>query len=448
MVRSTRFLILMLGAVVLLAAPGIAQSAPDSDVPGSEEGAVISDSAEDAVRDQFRRQGGGGGGISKALSKLEVHGFMTQAWATTNFVGGRLPNPDGSEAGPTFDELALGISDDGTFDYRTMALQFRYQMTDKDIVVIQLSSRSLGESLISDVEDEIELDWAFYEHRITDNTSVKVGRVQIPLGIFNEIRDVGTILPFYRPAFAFYREGTFTSETVDGVLLSHTFWPESDWSLETDVYIGEWDYFEFSPFDQALTIANNKGYGGQLWLNTPLPGLRLGFGGHKRKTTGGAEGISRQIGGEDDFDDIYASIDANLSRFVFRAEYREFAGEAAPNPLFGGAPFRGVIPFWYAQIGVHASEKVRVFAQYENEKSRGSSPVLAEPFDTTLREDFGIAINYLFSPNVVLKAEYHEVEGEDLSFLPVFGPAGFQLQPVNFQLDSGDYSILSLSVSF
>lgn len=386
------------------------------------------------------------------LSKLEVHGFLTQAWATTDFVGGRFPGPGGVDPGPTFDELALGISEDGTFDYRTMALQFRYQISPKDIMVVQLSSRSLGDSLINDVEEEIELDWAFYERRLTDNTSLKVGRVQIPLGIFNEFRDVGTILPFYRPSFVFYREGTFTSETVDGVLLSHVFNPESDWSIEADVYVGEWDYFEFSPFDSALTIAENEGYGAQIWLNTPIPGLRFGAGGHIRETSGGAEGVTRAPGTKNDFDDIYFSIEAALSRFVFRAEYREFTGDPAPSPLFLGQDLRATFPFYYAQVGYHFNDKFRVYLQHEVEDGKNSSPALTRDFDVVFREDTGIAFNYIFNPNLVLKAEYHEVGGEDLTFLPIFGPEGppvpRALDPLIKDLEDGNYAIVSLSVSF
>ena len=96
----------------------------------------------------------------------------------------RPPNPDGSPAGPTTQELSIGIPEDGTTDYRTLALQFRYDISDKDTMIIQLSSRALGIAPIGDLEDEIELDWAFYERRVGDNTSIKIGRILIPIGIF------------------------------------------------------------------------------------------------------------------------------------------------------------------------------------------------------------------------------------------------------------------------
>jgi hypothetical protein len=386
--------------------------------------------------------------FSRALSKLTVHGYLTQAWATANYVDGRLPGPGGVDPGPTFDEIALGIPEDGTFDYRTMALQFRYEISEKDIMVVQLSSRSLGDSPIENFEDEIELDWAFYERRLTDNTSVKVGRVQIPLGIFNEIRDVGTILPFYRPPFVFYREGTFTSETVDGINLSHTFAPQSDWALDFDVYAGDWTSFEQSFFDEGVSVADNEGYGFQLWLNTPVLGLRFGLGGHHRDVTGGSEGAIREVGATSRFDDWYASVDGVFNRFVIRGEYREFSGDPEVTPAFGGGVFDGTIILYYLQVGFHPTEKFRIYLQSEVNDTESSATTFTNDFDAKLREDLGIAINYLFSPNLVLKAEYHDVQGEDIGLLPVFGPSGLLLQPFTQEVDGGDYSIVSLSVSF
>lgn len=381
------------------------------------------------------------------LSKLQIHGFLTQAYGTSNFVGDRIPVQTG-DPGPTFNEIALGIPEDGTFRYWTIALQFRYEMTPRDIMVVQFSSRALGDSPISRIEDEVELDWAFYERRLADHTSLKVGRVQIPLGIFNEIRDVGTILPFYRPPFLFYREGTFTNETVDGIVLSHTFWPESDWSLESDFFIGDWETFELTPFiELEASTANDQGFGTQLWLNTPIPGLRFGYGIHTRDRTGGAEGVIREPGATTTFLDWYASVEAAFEKVVFRAEWRQFSGDREVSPALMADDFFSNIDNYYAHIGYHFTEQFRVYAQYEKNENSLHASVFTNGFDVSLEEDFAIAVNYLFSPNLVLKAEHHIVEGEDFSFVPEF-TNGFRLRPFTQKLESGDRTIISLSVSF
>ncbi len=392
----------------------------------------------------------GSSGISQTLSKLTVHGFLTQAYATASF-------SEGGFFSPTDDERILGIPEDGTFDYRAMALQFRYEISTKDIVIVQFSSRSLGDSPIEEVEDEIELDWAFYERRIGDDTSIKIGRVQIPFGIFNELRDVGTVLPFYRPAFTFYREGSFTSETVDGVVFSHTFAAQSEWSLDFDAYLGTWDLVESPSLGQGETsLATADGFGVSLWLNTPVYGLRLGAGYQQRDVSGGLEGLFRPVGGEDTFDDFWASFDYAGDRFVARAEYRTF--EADPDEVFAGGEF----PLWYGQLGYHPNEKLRIYVQAEFSDAKqpkedffqpvfGGLPI-TEDVDIRFREDIAASLSYLFSSNLVLKLEHHfDVTTEQLGIVPVFAPPfpfPIGLRPVTAVSDGGEYTILSFSVSF
>src|SRR6185295_2209749 len=98
---------------------------------------------------------------------ITVHGFLTQAYAST----------DGHQF--------VGITEGGTTDYRSAALQLRADMTRKDSFAILIAHERLGESPVMSFRDEVELDWLFYEHRFA-SSAVKVGRVQIPFGIYNE----------------------------------------------------------------------------------------------------------------------------------------------------------------------------------------------------------------------------------------------------------------------
>ena len=455
--KVTRILALLL-AVVLLASQGIAAVADEAafeDMAAADE-STEDDSAQDGddssmASEEPELSSPPSSYTSGPLSKLFVHGFLTQAFATGSFQEGRFATADGSPAGPTAEELSLGIPEEGTTDYRSVAIQFRYEITPQDIMIVQLSSRALGDSPISDSEDEVELDWAFYERRIRDHTSIKVGRVQIPFGIFNEFRDVGTILPFYRPAFVFYREGSFTTETVDGILLSHTFIPESEWSIEANVYFGEFDLVELDPFSvTALPARCEDCWGSQFWLNTPIFGLRFGLGNQRRNLTEGAEGITRPVGGRDSFDEWLASIDAVFTKWVFRAEYREF--DTGPNvfPAFMVEDFSAKFPSYYFQVGFHPTQKFRIYLQSEFSDFQTNTALFTERQKFTAREDVGIALNYLFSPNVVLKAEYHDVSGQDQGFAPVMltAPPFFQLQPIYKDIDDGNYTIISLSASF
>jgi hypothetical protein len=383
-----------------------------------------------------------------AKSKLEVHGFLTQAYATGSLVEGRFPNPDGSPAGPTFSEQAIGIPEDGTFDYRNMAIQFRYAMSDKDVMVMQLSSRSLGDSPITAAEDDIELDWAFYERKLADSTSIKVGRVQIPYGIFNEIRDVGTILPFFRPAYNIYQEGSFTSETVDGLNLSHSFAADSDWSVDADIYFGQWELAEVDQFSGESKVARAKdSYGLQLWLNTPVSGLRAGVAYQHREVF---DGILRLPDDPSIYDDFLYSLDGSFDKWVFRSEFRTFSTEPDIIPILLATDFEVRIDAFYAQLGWHPTTALRFYGQFETTDIWQNASSFTTAHSLKQREDISVAVNYLFSANIVLKAEYHQVEETDQSFIPVFGPTPGppKLQPIFAPLENGDYTIISLSASF
>ena len=118
----------------------------------------------------------GKGGDSEA-SPLTIHAFLTQGF--------------GKSDGFTI----FGIPEEGTTDLRTLALQFRYDLSPQDVFVLQLNHERTGLDPVSEKRPDVALDWAFYERRLGSGRSIKVGRIPVPFGVYNEIRDVGTVLP-------------------------------------------------------------------------------------------------------------------------------------------------------------------------------------------------------------------------------------------------------------
>ncbi|MEM9556908.1 MAG: hypothetical protein AAGC60_21795 [Acidobacteriota bacterium] len=312
--------------------------------------------------------------------KLTVHGYLSQAYADSS------------------DGQVLGVPTDGTTDYRTMALQFRYAVTDKDSVVVQLSHETQGESPFDDLRDEIELDWAFYEHAFDAGTTLRVGRIPIAFGIYNELRDVGTLLEFYRPPTSIYFEGAFSNEAVDGLSLSHRF--DWSWPLTVDVYYGGWQRYDSSaPITDVGVGEVDDAIGGQLWLETPVDGLRFGLAAQTWDLSGGLTRL--RSGEEDPADVILASFELSRERWYIRGEWQEIATSilVAPNLDYTA---------WYAQAGVRfGSWGVNLlFENSDIEGTGGFAPVGIDPF----YEDTVLGVTYSFSPSVVAKAEYHDIE--------------------------------------
>jgi hypothetical protein len=198
--------------------------------------------------------------------KFQIFGHLTQAFGWSD---------QGSIRGTT---------EEGTSDLRNLVIEFRWVKSAKETVVIQLSHERCGVDFLFPEEDQIEVDWPFYQRNIGTETDLKVGRLNIPLGIYNEIHDVGTLLPFFDLPLSFYADVLSSAETVDGVSLAHTFAARSTWDLETTLYLGGWETVEQQvDLEERFLVRNleahaEDGVGVQSWLNTPVPGIRIGAG--------------------------------------------------------------------------------------------------------------------------------------------------------------------------
>lgn len=357
--------------------------------------------------------------------KFQIFGHLTQAYGRSS---------RGS---------IVGTEEDGTTDLRNVAVQFRWNRSSRDAAVVQLSHERRGEDIFAPRGDEVEVDWAFYERRIGEHTALKVGRLNIPLGIYNEVRDVGTLLPFFDLPISMYAGVLNSVETVDGISVSHTFAPRSDWDLTADLYFGGWDTFQQKvSAGTRFGIANlearaEDGVGVQLWLNTPLPELRFGAG----ASTWLLDGQLSTSGSKDRWNSYHVSLDASGDKWMMRAEARHWRFDqdfgaffGMPDPLFGKAERDG----FYVQLGIWLTSKIGLFGQYEMTSLDDNLDLL--PLDD-FHEDAALSLNYRFSPDLLAKIEFHTAETRFPLGLPDGRAVG--ADPVDV-----DWAIVGLSVSF
>lgn len=331
------------------------------------------------------------------FDRLQIHGHLSQGYATSS------------------DLPLFGIPKGGSTDYRNAALQFRYGLSDADFAVLQLKHRRLGESILTAQGGDLELGWAFYQRRFGE-ASVRLGRVPLPGGIFNEIRDVGTILPFYRAPGNFYIEGV---ETVDGVIGSYDL-RVRDWSLELHLgYGGAGLKFphatELGP--ELVEKRFEDLVSGQVWLNTPLAGVRIGASGFRWETVDDAVGAVAEMNVRQ------LSLDAVRDRAYGRAEYREMD--------LGSLR----ITNYYAQGGVRYGA-FSVNAQGDFSDWERVTPIGVLSFQAA--KDLALGLNYAQSANLVYKLEAHRAKGMNFDVY---------VDPMNGSRET-DYFIGSVSVSF
>jgi hypothetical protein len=320
---------------------------------------------------------------AETASKLSFHAYLNQAYARSD------------------DHQIYGIPQDGTTDYASLAIQFRYQMTGDDLVAVQFGHDRLGRSTLNSVSSDVLLDWAFYQRRLGDATSVKVGRVQLPLGIYNEVQDVGTILPFYTAPQTVYLKSR-TTETLDGVMISHAFGGRSGWSVDADFYGGSWDRTEQSASSGEVAEARaENAFGTQLWLNTPLSGVRFGLAALRFDVTGGLI----QVNAKDRVTAYVLSYDGTFDRFFTRAEliHGQQPGRLAPFVVTDKLEYLG----GYGQIGFAVTPQLKINLQLEESKidlNFGAGYTL-------LNRDLALGLSYAFNSSTVVKLEGHRTYG-------------------------------------
>lgn len=339
--------------------------------------------------------------------RLSIHGYLTQGYGIAN--GGQI----------------FGIDENGTSDYGNAALQFRYAISSDDYAVMQFAHRRIGNSSLVFNESEVTVDWVYYGRRL-GNAEVKVGRIPIPAGIYNEIRDVGVLLPLYRAPFNFYLEGSFTSETVDGVVASYLFGADKPWSVEIAGFAGQWDIDDRTDNGfvwQTQTVRATGGAGGQFWVNTPLQGIRFGGGASRYDTHNVAT-----VGGL--WKEWHASVDAQLPFVTAQAEHRYIQ---FPNGDYNTS---------YAYVGIRPIGGLTLHGMYDVadinvDIEMGGMPI---NLDVDYNDEITVGASYAVSPNMVVKGELHRSTGYWADY-PVLNPA---IAPP-FRVD---YLIVSASAAF
>lgn len=315
---------------------------------------------------------------AQSAGDIAIHGYLTQGWGATS--------------GPQF----YGIGKEGTTDLRTAALQFRYDR-DENGFVVQVNHRRLGASAITDYESSVNLNWAFYERSIGDATKVKVGRIPIPRGIYNEQRSIGVLLPTYRPPVVFYDEGAYYSETIDGLVASHTFRDGHAWSVDLNAYGGGWSTLAYDQSGDVYSVSRiraENAYGAQLWLNTPVDGVRLGFASQHYRWRPIGE-ANAQAGDPANVTELHASLDATRSYGFLRAE--------AQQQDFSADVFQSA----YAQLGIRPVSRLLLVGEMQQARETQQTYAPDWPVDFTWHRSVGAGVNYSLSPALVLKVEHH-----------------------------------------
>lgn len=222
--------------------------------------------------------------------------------------------------GRSSDLPTLGIPVKGTTDYRIFTLQTRYKLTDKDEFVGQLLNRRFGSSPLAGALNDVTAQWAYWNHKFEfagAKGTAKVGRTPLPRGLLNEVRYIGSVLPFFRPSMESYSDAF---DALDGAVLSMRK-PIGDFSLEAHGFFGgsDWRSVVTTSTGQDVRVQRMENYyGSQLYLDVPFANIRLGAHAARMEVrTPTARGIMTNT---------FVSAQSQFSRFTLRAEQSNLNG--------------------------------------------------------------------------------------------------------------------------
>jgi hypothetical protein len=167
----------------------------------------------------------------------------------------------------------LAFDENGSLEFAEAGINFRKQLTDNLSAGVQLFGRDLGGTDLN-----AQLDWFGLDYRWRDWLGIRVGRVKIPFGLYNDSQDIDAVLPVVLLPQGIYpladRQFLLAQTGVD--IYGFRRLGDRGGALQYEAYLGA----------LALTLNSATGVvfndvhvpyvaGGRLVYETPIDGLRV-----------------------------------------------------------------------------------------------------------------------------------------------------------------------------
>lgn len=102
------------------------------------------------------------------MDDLMIHGFISQGYMKSD------------------DNNFLAQTEDGSFQFNEMGINFTSVISTNLHLGMQFFARDQGKY----GNDEVRIDWAFGDYHFKDFLGIRVGKIKVPMGLYNEYRDM------------------------------------------------------------------------------------------------------------------------------------------------------------------------------------------------------------------------------------------------------------------
>jgi len=351
------------------------------------------------------------------MDEVQIHGFISQGYMHSD------------------ENNFLTDTEDGSFQFNEMGINFTARVTDNLRLGIQFFSRDLG--ILGN--NEITLDWAYGDYLFYDWLGLRVGRLRKPYGLFNETRDYDMLrTSILLPQGVYGEDQRDFFSTLDGAgiygdiplsifgslyyyFMAGTFHIDQDSGMtktvETSMIfeVEEW-HFEDEFYDV------------QLQWSTPLKGLLLSgtFIRYFDLSFEGAMVTGPKIIFEMPVTEMkVASLEYTIGELIFAVEYSLISVESKltsevgdmPNP-FANRESEG----YYASVSYRFADWFQLGTYYsvfyfDKGDREGDFFVRSNrPTYYAWAKDFAVSLRFDINSNWIVKLEGHSTDGTSMVY--------------------------------
>ena len=349
--------------------------------------------------------------LPKLPHNLQIHGFASQSWLMSsdnnNFFG-------------------KSSSDSGSFDFRELGLNASM----RPLTRLQFSAQMLSRTAGQGSPGNVRLDYGFMDYTYFSGENgqlgIRLGRMKTPLGFYNDTRDV----PFTRPSILLPQSIYFDRTrklalAADGVHLYGEHRSDmGDISFQAGVArpLVRGDEAEAAVFGQQLPgqLAPEISYTGR--VNYDLDGGRIRFAISASQLNMGYAPGSRDVfhAGSIRFTPLVFSAQYNAERWSLTSEYALRHLEYKNFVAFKDMDFVG--ESYYFQGAYRFTPEWEGFVRYDvlitdRDDPHGTKWVAENPRGRTglahsrFAKDMTVGLRWNVTPEFMLRAEYHHVNG-------------------------------------
>jgi len=345
---------------------------------------------------------------------VQIHGYATQGllYTTQN----NILTTRSSDGSPAWTEAVINVTSQPTSKLR-IGVQGRY-------------------FLLGNMGNTITLDWAAADYKFSDKFGVRFGKVKTPLGLFNEIQDIGpgyiwTLLP--QSVYPIQSRNTLLSH-YGGVVYGSVNLGNRGGKLEYRAWSGERvlpnsDGYLLSQTENGITLPNGlSGFtsGAALHWRTPLTGLMVGASNYKNNAW---SAVLSAMGGQLKGTEAINPFNSQNLFFIYEKNKFMIAAEHSRLPVTLSVNFNGLpanpqrIDYraWYAMASYKVTDKFSM-GIYDSQFINRQSNVLHWRFS----KDWVLAARYDFDQFVYAKVEQHFIDGTAVGYDDDMNPHGYK----------------------